>query len=36
MQGWVDAAGQAAKDFAVWVLDLIEGAWKKATVPKDE
>jgi hypothetical protein len=36
MEAWIGAIGQAAKDFAAWVLDLIEGTWKKVTVPKDE
>ena len=36
MEAWIEAIGQAAKDFAVKALDLIEGTWKKATVPKDE
>lgn len=34
MTGWLSSIAQAATDFAVWALDLIEGAWKKATVPK--
>jgi hypothetical protein len=36
MEGWFEAIGQVAKSFAAWVLDIIEGTWKKATVPKDE
>lgn len=34
MKSWVEAMGQVVTDFAVWALDLIEGAWKKATAPK--
>jgi hypothetical protein len=36
MAEWIDAANQAATDFVAWILDLIEGAWKKAVAPKDE
>jgi hypothetical protein len=34
VEAWVEAIGQAAKDFAVKALDLIEWAWKKAIAPK--
>ena len=36
MESWIDAMTQAAKNLAAWVLDLIEGTWKKTTVPKDK
>jgi hypothetical protein len=36
MRGWIEAMGQVVTDIAVWALDLIEGAWKKAIAPKDE
>jgi hypothetical protein len=36
MEAWFEAIGQAAKSFAAWVMDIIEGAWKKAAAPKDE
>ena len=36
MEAWFEAMGQVVKDFSVWILDLIEGAWKKAVAPKDE
>jgi hypothetical protein len=36
MSGWIESANQAATDFVAWILDLIEGAWKKAIAPKDE
>jgi hypothetical protein len=36
MEAWIEAMSQAARNLAAWVLDLIEGTWKKATVPKDE
>jgi len=36
MATWIEALEKAATNFAAWVLDLIEGVWKKATAPKDE
>jgi hypothetical protein len=36
MAAWIDSMEKAATDFAAWFLDLIEGAWKKASAPKDE
>jgi hypothetical protein len=36
MQAWIEAVEQAARDFVVSVLDLIEWAWKKAIAPRDE
>lgn len=34
MASWIEAVGKVVTDFAVLALDLIEGAWKKATGPR--
>jgi hypothetical protein len=36
METWIVAMALAGRNLEAWVLDLIEGTWKKATVPKDE